>query len=394
MKLKQQPEDFQVEERTEVVASAAGDFAFYRLEKRNWTTPDALALVRRRWKIEPRRLSYGGLKDRHARTVQYLTILRGPARNLAQQGVRVTYLGQTASAYTARDMRGNAFRITLRDLSDGRAAHVLAALEEVRSQGVPNYFDDQRFGSVAGGEFIARLMVLGRCEEALRLALVSPYEFDRAAQKQEKATLVEHWGNWEVCHARLPRGHGRNLVDYLRQHPGNFRGALEQLRPELGGLYLSAYQSYLWNRTLAAFLGQVARPEQLFPVRLRLGDVPFPRDLDAGQVRRLEETELPLASARLKLAVDDPHGELVRAVLAADGLELEQMKLKGFRVLFFSRGDRAVLCRPRELEGTSGADERHPGRLKVQLSFELPRGSYATLIVKRLAATEAAPLNR
>ena len=56
------------------------------------------------------------------------------------------------------------------------------------AKGVPNYFDDQRFGSVAGegGEFIARLLVQGRFEDALRLALAAPYEYDRAAQKKEK----------------------------------------------------------------------------------------------------------------------------------------------------------------------------------------------------------------
>src|SRR5262249_56401938 len=69
-KLKQQPEDFQVEELTDVAAGAAGAFALYRLEKRGWTTPGALAAVRRRWRIEPRRLSSGGLKDRDALTAQ------------------------------------------------------------------------------------------------------------------------------------------------------------------------------------------------------------------------------------------------------------------------------------------------------------------------------------
>ena len=101
-------------------------------------------------------------------------------------------------------------------------------------------------------------------------------------------------------------------------------------------------------------------------------------------MRRLAETMLPLASARWKPEADDPRGELVRAVLRAEGLELEQMKLKGFREMFFSRGERAALCLPRELEGTTEPDEVHSGRLKVRLSFELPRGSYATLIIKRL----------
>ena len=389
MKLKQQPEDFQVEERTDVVPSERGAFALYRLEKRNWTTPDALGVIRRRWKVQPNRLSYGGLKDRHALTSQYLTIFRGPTRNLNQQGISVTYLGQTEAAFRSQDIRGNYFRITLRDLRSERVAEALAALEQVRRQGVPNYFDDQRFGSVTeGGEFIARLIVLGRYEEALKLALTAPYEFDPAVQKQEKAALLRHWGDWQACKDALPRGHARSLVDYLRQHPGDFKGTLERLRPELRGLYLSAYQSYLWNRTLALFLRRLARPGQLLPVRLRLGEAPFHRDLDEEQLRRLGETMLPLASARLKLEPEDPCRELIEVVLREAGLELEQLKLKGFREMFFSKGERAALCLPRELEGTSAPDEVHPGRQKMQLSFELPRGSYATLIVKRLTAAE------
>ena len=82
MKLKQRPEDFRVEELTDAVAGETGEFAFYRLDKTGWTTPDALAAIRRRWQIDFRRLSYGGLKDRHAVTSQFLTIFRGPERNL------------------------------------------------------------------------------------------------------------------------------------------------------------------------------------------------------------------------------------------------------------------------------------------------------------------------
>src|SRR5207248_6075614 len=104
------------------------------------------------------------------------------------------------------------------------------------------------------------------------------------------------------------------------------------------------------------------------------------------QFRRLEGLTLPLASARLKLEPDDPRGVWVRAALADEGLELEQVKLKGFRDLFFSKGERPALCLPGVLTATSEPDETRPGRLKLLLSFELPRGSYATLVVKRLTA--------
>ncbi len=387
MKLKQQPDDFHVEEIT-AISPTEGPFALYRLEKRGWSTPDALAALRRRWRVEPRRIAYGGLKDRHAHTVQYLTIFHGPRRNLHHHDITVEYVGQVAAAYTSHDIQANRFRLTLRDLPPEAHSVIEARLDQLRREGVPNYFDDQRFGSVAGegGEFIARLLVQGRFEDALRLALTAPYEYDRAAQKEEKRLLVAHWGDWPRLKDALPRGHARSLVDYLRVHPGDFRGAVARLRPELRGLYLSAYQSHLWNRMLARWLRTHLRPEQLHAVTLRLGEVPFPHDLEPQEQRELAALQLPLPSARLKLEEADPRGELVRAVLAEEGLELRQMQIKGIREMFFSRGERAALCVPQELSHQWAADDKHRGRDKLLLRFALPRGSYATLLVKAIAA--------
>src|SRR5262249_22590873 len=172
----------------------------------------------------------------------------------------------------------------LRDLTGPVLQAVPDRLVRVLADGVPNYFDDQRFGSVQGpgGEFIARLLVRGQFEEALRLALTAPYEYDRADQKYENRLLREHGGAWDVLKERLPRGHARSLVDYLRVHPGDFRGAVARLRPELRGLYLSAYQSHLWNRLLARWLRERLRPEQLVTGAARLGEVPMHAGLYGG----------------------------------------------------------------------------------------------------------------
>jgi len=385
MKLKQQPDDYQVEELT-MVSPSEGPHSLYRLEKRGWSTPDALAALRRRWRIEPRRISYGGLKDRHAATVQYLTIFHGPRRNLRHHDIVVQYLGQVASPYTARDIQANRFRLTLRDLASDARPAIEARLGMLQREGVPNYFDDQRFGSVADAdaEFIARLLVRGQFEEALRLALTAPYEHDRAAQKQEKRLLAAHWGDWPSLKDKLPRGHAPSLIDYLRVHPSDFRGAVARLRPELRGLYLSAYQSHLWNRMLAGWLSSHLRPEQLYPLTLRLGAVPFHHNLEPEQLRELAALQLPLPSARLKLDDADPRCELVKSVLADEGLEPRQMQIKGIREMFFSRGERSVLCLPSQLTFAFAADDTHRGREKLVLGFELSRGSYATLLVKAI----------
>jgi tRNA pseudouridine13 synthase len=384
MIIKQQPDDFHVEELADVVAGTHGAFGFYRLEKTGWTTPDALAVLRRRWKIDLRRVSYGGLKDRHAHTRQYFTIFHGPHRNLKQQGIAVTWLGQVTEPYASQHIRGNRFRLVVRRLSEADVAAAGVALEEIRACGVPNYFDDQRFGSVgSGGGFMARHLLFGRYEEALRRAMTAPYAFDRASDKQEKSLLRKHWGNWAELKERLPRGHAHRLVSYLAAHPGDFSGAVTRLRPELRGLYLSAYQSHLWNRMLAAWLRAHIPAEQLIEAPLKLGGVPMPRRLTPDQLQALVELQLPLHSARIRLDDADPRKPYYDQVRAEDGVAIDQFKLKGLREVFFSKGQRAAWCMPAELQWEPSPDETHRGHQKLLLRFELSRGSYATLLVKR-----------
>src|SRR5438552_9510974 len=265
MKIKERPEDFQVEELIDLRPQDSGPFTLYRLEKRNLNTIDALEFVRRRWKIDRQRVSFGGRNDRHAHTVQYFTIFHGPEQQLKQTGLRVECLGRTAEPFSSQRIRGNRFHITIRGLSEEEIRYAHEALEEVQRDGLPNYFDQQRFGSVSDGEFVARLLVQGRYEEGLRLALTAPYEFDRAPEKKQKAVLRAHWGDWKKCLNQSPERQQRGtqspererrgsqllrVIEHLAHNPTDFRGALRFINPELRNLYLNAFQSYLWNRIL------------------------------------------------------------------------------------------------------------------------------------------------
>lgn len=386
MHIKQKSEDFKVEEVTAWTGGKIGDFAFYRLEKRGWTTPDAQQIIQRRWKLDRRRFAFGGLKDRHGETAQYLTIYRGPQRKLTHPNLQVTYLGQVNEAYASEHIEANRFAITVRALSDDEIGPALRSLEEVRTAGVPNYYDDQRFGSVAhGGSFVAQQIILGDYEAALQTALTAPYAFERAPQKKQKAILRQHWGNWAYCQQTLPKN---RIVDFLAEHPADFVGALERLRPEMRSLYLSAYQSHLWNHMLAGWLADHVPINELIPIKLRLGEVPMPRRLKADLRKIVSDLQLPLHTARNHLDADDPRKPYFDRVLADEGLTLEQFKLKDFRKLFFSKGERPAWCFPRDLEARHAKDEEHPRKQKLTLNFELPRGSYATLVVKRITRSD------
>jgi tRNA pseudouridine13 synthase len=388
MKLKRLPEDFRVTELPAVDPGDRGRYVFYRLTKRGLGTLEALEAIRRRWNVPANRVQYGGLKDRHALTVQYLTILDGPDRTLTESSFELVPLGRLPFPYGPRHFRGNRFSLVLRDLSTEALKRAEAAAAQVPGDGLPNYFDDQRFGSVGfGGGFIAEAWLKGDAERALYLAMAEPNPSDRPDDRAAKAVLREHWGNWAEAKARLDRSHARSLVTYLADHPVDHRGAFARLRRELRSLYFSAFQSHLWNLMLARRIEMVARPDQAVMLDFKIARLPIHRGLQPSQVEELTAWDIPLPSARTPMP-PGPVGELAASVLDPLGLRWEDLKVRHLKDVFLSKGTRAALVFPENLSVSPGRDDLYPGRRTLEAAFDLPRGAYATLLVKRL--TEAA----
>lgn len=385
MRLKRIPEDFQVEELTGVVCTG-GPFALYRLTKRWMGTPDAVEAMLQCWRLERQQVSYGGLKDFHGVTQQHLTIQRGPRRDLHQTRFDLEYLGQVPRPFQARDVAGNRFLVVLRDLDGAAADRCQAVLPALILQGVPNYFDDQRFGSVGqSGQFIAEPWCRGDYERTLWLALADANEHDTPADGEEKAILRDHWGDWRTCQPRMSQPDRRRIVGFLADRPGDFRGAIARLPSDLRSLYAAAFQSHLWNRLLDRYLRTLCRPDQLGTLPLKLGPVAYPRELEPSQTAAVTACELPLPSARLK-PDPGPVRDLLDETLREFGIQLRQIRIKYPRDTFFSKGYRPALFVPRDFSHTLAPDELYAQRQKLSLTFTLSRGAYATLLVKHLQA--------
>ena len=391
MKLKCLPEDFRVEELSLARPDGPGRYTFYRLSKQGLGTIEAVEAICRRWNLAGRRVSYAGLKDRHASTIQYLTIVDGPWQSLKAPKFQLEPAGRLDRAYTSQLLRGNRFELTLRGLSEDELGLAISEIDSIASVGLPNYFDDQRFGSVGySGEFAAHAWLLGDHERALKLALAEPNPFDRAAVKSEKAILRTHWGQWAEAKALLPRSSARSIVTYLVDHPTDYRGAFARLRRELRMLYFSAFQSHLWNLMLARWLERNAAADQLVPVALKVGTFPFPRRMEPELVRTLSQTMLALPCCRSPMP-EGRLGEIIAEFLQGFGLAWSDLRIKHLKDIFFSKGLRPCLFFPDRLEFTPIDDDLHPGRRGLRLSFELSKGSYATILVKRLTDVAGAP---
>src|SRR5262249_5388445 len=157
-----------------------------------------------------------------------------------------------------------------------------------------------------------------------------------------------------------------DLVDYLLHHRADFRGAVARLRPELQGMYLSAYQSYLWNRVLAGWLDDLLPPGQRLTIETKLGPLPMPRGLADEQRRGLFKTAITLPAARSSFDAAAPWAAAAARLLNCEGLAWSDLKLRGLRKPFFARGERASVVVPEDFAAAAVEDDRHPGRHAVR----------------------------
>jgi tRNA pseudouridine13 synthase len=384
MKLKSKPDDFRVEEIAEPTLGS-GPFALYRLAKKSLGTPEAINAICREWRLSRDAIAVGGLKDRHAATRQYLSIENGPHRNLDQTNLSLEYLGQTARRFESTDILANRFEITLRDLRPQEAESIAGGLPQVSEAGVPNYFDDQRFGSVGvSGDFVARAWCLGDYERALWLALAESNSHDRPDVREEKHALCSHWGDWSTCCQKAVRPTVRSAMERLCRQSRDFRGAFIRIPQHERRLYLEAFQSFLWNRVLAERIREMFRPVDLFDVEIARSPVPFYRVLPDPEVGQQLAAALPYPSARERSELG-PLTELYERVAGEFGLECRELRVKYPRDSFFSRGSRSAIFVPRAATAAIETDEGAANRRKVVLRFDLQPGCYATVLIKRLS---------
>ena len=380
MKLKSLPEDFEVEELSDFPMDG-GPFAVYLLTKRSLGTPEAITAISSRWNFPRRVIGYGGLKDKHAITRQWVTIQRGPRRDFREESLSLTYQGQANRPFGPQDIVANRFHIVLRNLTEESLQQILSVRESLSTFGIPNYYDDQRFGSLGeSGEFIGRPWCLGNYERAI----AEPNSHDRPNDRDEKEIIRRLWGDWVACKNSLRKSSSRSIITYLVDHPERFREAFALQRQDMRSLWLAAYQSDLWNRCLAAKLTESVDASRLFSVQLATAKVPFITELSDEESQNLNELNLPLPSARLHLDAG-PILDLYEKVLGEQGLSLRELRVKYPRDSFFSKGERQAIIKPRSLKMTrTGDDDLNAGRHRMALEFVLPRGSYATILIKRL----------
>jgi len=384
MKLKTRPEDFRVEEKLRLRLKPRGRYSIYRLEKRLWNTLDVVRDLEQKHRL--RGIGRAGLKDRYSESVQFLSIPgKGPGL-IQEKNYRLELAGMADEPVSRDVLLGNSFTVVLRALTSQEVRSVLDELLKVRRFGFPNYYDEQRLGSARHGQgFIARRLVDGHLNGALKLYLATPSSADDSKTRRAKKAIEQHWGDWHKCLDLVPR-EAWPAVKHLVFHPRDFEGAIQLIPRALLELFVGAYQAWLWNEVLAGLL--VESGLQVRYVDYNLGRFAFYRELSPSQQKYFSRLAIPAPGPRTEFE-SDRVARVWDQVLTREGLSLERLKLR-VRVpgVFFKPYDRSAMVMPVDMSWSlPEPDQLYPGCTALSLSFFLPAGSFATILVKRVGMT-------
>lgn len=170
-RVRDQVDDFQVDEVLGWSPSGDGEHLLLHVEKRDMSTLHAARVLARSLGLRPADVGYAGLKDRHALTRQWFSVL---ARQVGDElpmheGLRVLQTHRHHRKLRRGALSGNRFRILVRCAdAAGRADLLAAGVAVVRSHGVPSYFGPQRFGIDGGNLDKAHAIFAGRAARMSR----------------------------------------------------------------------------------------------------------------------------------------------------------------------------------------------------------------------------------
>jgi tRNA pseudouridine13 synthase len=251
------PEDFLVEEiPLPEKGGTAGPYLICQLIKKNWELQHAVKEIAKRLGISHRRIGWAGTKDRNAITRQWISIYNVTAEQvLAIQLKDITLepLRQSNESLSLGQLQGNRFDLVIRDTQSADLARAVQTITGTASEGVPNYFGLQRFGAIRPvthrvGEWILR----GDFEQAVvtYVGLEFPGEVDPVKTIRSDFLSTR---DPEPALRNLPvyMAFERSMLHHLYTHPGDYPGALKELPPKLLSLFVSAFQSYLFNCALS-----------------------------------------------------------------------------------------------------------------------------------------------
>ena len=350
------------------------DQLILEMEKFNLDLNQAIKFISRFLRVSLKRMGYAGMKDKRAITSQMISIWKPDFERLKKFKSRKIYLkplNLSRKKIELGELEKNKFILTIRNISlnEKELKEIVEEFSEEIKKGIPNYFGEQRFGGarevthLVGKEFLK-----GNFKEAVYIYLTETFPEEEAEIRNARINLKKT-NDFKQALKEFPIKfkYERAILDHLNKYPNDFIGAIRKLPRQFRFMFTHAFQSHLFNKIIER------RFEEGYGLKEIEGDK--------------KEDEIPLIQI---LGYDSKFsegkaGEIEKEVLEKEGITLDQFKLNSFQELSSSGNNRKIAVFPEQFKLIEiSKDEFFEGKLKAKIEFILPKGCYATVLLKEL----------
>ena len=324
--IKQRPEDFRVDEIPLYDPCGEGTHTYIRIEKRDITTHQAVKFIARHLDRRPQEIGFAGIKDARAVTTQTLSVEHIDKHQLDHfhhDNIRILHTAFHTNKIKTGHLAGNKFRIRLRETDPEPIEPAMKILEVLENRGVPNFFGPQRFGTRGDTAQLGQAILAGKADNSI-------HHLDKKMKR----------------------------------------------------LYISAYQSWIFNEILARRIDSIDRilPGDIAK-KSDTGGIFHVQDPVAEQLRadRFEISPTGLLPGYRTDIATAAAGEIEQSVLDAHNLDpasirkAGSLKIPGTRRSLRFRPDQAIVTPGRDVHGEY-----------MEVEFSAPAGSYATVLVREI----------
>ncbi len=386
-------------------------YTTFNLIKVNRDTFNALDELCKALKISKWQVSYSGLKDKCSISAQKVSIQGNyisELNNLNVKDIFIRSIRPSKKPALLGSNRGNNFVITIRKIEDRKnlEENLSEILDRLRKKGFPNYFGLQRFGTYRpNSHLIGRYLLEGNYEQAFREFVSTIYSTESKNLSKIRYRLGKSLNDVDKLKERyksFPKSlvYECRLIEYLIDHPKDYKGTFHQLNEEIINLIINAFQSYIFNKLISL---RVKKGISLFkPTK---GDIISILDDINGHTtnatylygnhydKYLEEViDLNRASIVVPLIGYDTNlndfplmKKLFTHIMKEENLKPEIFNSKLLDDFNLNGSFRAMMTIPIGLNLIELTDDdKFKGKKKVKIEFSLNKGCYATMLLREL----------
>ncbi|NOZ90033.1 MAG: tRNA pseudouridine(13) synthase TruD [Epsilonproteobacteria bacterium] len=204
------PRDFVVSEIPLYEFSGEGEHLILHIRKKDMTTWEMIGAIARYLNIKTKDIGYAGLKDKHAMTMQYISILaRGNEdrlKDFTHDKIKILSIQRHNNKIRVGHLKGNHFKIRLKKVLGVQKDKLDSTLKWIKKYGVPNYFGNQRFGNDGknyqeGRDIVeGKLKIRNRKTKTFLLNAYQSYLFNSWLSKRiELSILLESFSEDETA---------------------------------------------------------------------------------------------------------------------------------------------------------------------------------------------------